>query len=197
MKGARLRIDLRSYWHSGGGTSGGATADALVQRDAHGLPVVPGRHLKGLLREAVAAAGDWGWSGYTGLAEHLFGERSVEGERVPAPGCLRVGDARLRSDLADWLAETEEGRALRPGFYRTLHATAIDHRSGTALDRSLRGVEVTVPLQLVARVTPVSDRVPAAWMTRLGEVLPLIRAVGAQRSRGLGRAVLTLEEEAA
>ncbi|MFP4696156.1 RAMP superfamily CRISPR-associated protein [Thiohalospira sp.] len=197
MTSARLHIEIRGYWHTGGGVGSGAVADALVQRDSGGLPVLPGRHLKGLLREAVDAAGLWGWSGYEGLATVLFGERDEDTDSVPSAGALRVSDATLPPETAAWLAGTEAGRALRPGLFRTLHATAVDSKTGTAMDQSLRGIEVVVPLELEARITPVGSGSPADWGRRLEQVLPLVRAVGAQRQRGLGRAILSLKEETA
>lgn len=194
----RLKVDLRGYWHAGTGRGGGALQDALVHRDSVGLPVLPGRHLKGLLREALERAETLGWVGHAGLAEVLFGARTetVEGGR-PRPGCLRVSDAMLAPEVGEWLAHSEAGRGLIPHLFRTLHATAVDAESGTALDGSLRGIEVTVPLMLEAIVEPIAgcEGLPPEWPTRLREVLPLIDAVGAQRKRGLGRAVLSLEDE--
>ena len=49
----RYKIEFFSYWHCGSGQTAGADVDELVVRDVSGLPFVPGRTLKGLLREAV------------------------------------------------------------------------------------------------------------------------------------------------
>lgn len=193
-----LTIDLRSDWHAGGGRGQGAVLDAVVHRDASGLPVLPGRHLKGLLREALERAADWGWEGYTGLAAQLFGKRSEEmpAGTVPRPGSLRLGDGRLPGDLALWLG-SEAGQGHLPKLYRGLYSTAVDHATGSARDRSLRGIEVCVPLTLHAPISLVPGQTPPAdWAARLQRVLPLIDAVGAHRSRGLGRALLSLEEAA-
>ena len=46
-------IDFFSEWHCGSGLSGGATTDALLIKDKHNLPFIPGKTIKGLLREAV------------------------------------------------------------------------------------------------------------------------------------------------
>lgn len=58
-----LRIELHSFWHPGTGRGDGAAADAVVHRGADGLPELPGRTVKGLLRAACelsAQAGlDW------------------------------------------------------------------------------------------------------------------------------------------
>lgn len=198
MKPARLTIDIHSWWHPGSGRSGGAVVDATAHRDANGLPVLPGRHLKGLLRDALECAENWNWAGHAGLPERLFGNRTGNaGAHPPQPGCLRVSDGRLPEDTAAYLANHQTGRTLIPKLFHSQFATAVDHDSGTALDHSLRGIEVVVPLQLAARIEPLPGRIPPEdWSERLAEVLPLIRAVGAGRHRGLGRAELALEVSA-
>lgn len=194
MNTHHIQIDLCGYWHPGGGRGQGMVLDAVCHRDGHGLPVLPGRHLKGLLRDALERSGEWGWLGFPGLAATLFGERTEDARgRVPQPGCLRVGDAGLPEATARHLASAG-GQALVSGLYRSLYATAVDHASGTADDQALRGIEVVVPLCIRAPIGPIPGREPPPdWVQRLKDVLPLIDAVGAHRSRGLGRAVLTLE----
>ena len=100
MTSMTLVVDIHSYWQSGGGRGQGAVLDATAHRDADGLPVLPGRHLKGLLREALEAAERWQWQGYEGLAAKLFGDRTEEAKEKlenakPAPGYLRISDATL------------------------------------------------------------------------------------------------------
>ena len=191
-----LIVELKSYWHAGGGRGGGMVADAVVHRDATGLPVLPGKHLKGLLRDALERAERFGWDGFDGVASRLFGKRTEESiaDEAPGSGCLRVADACLPTEIALWLGGCGEGKALLPGLFRTLHTTAVDQSTGSAKGKSLRGIEVTVPLRLSAGIEPIRGRQPPPdWLDRIETVLPLIDAVGAQRSRGLGRAVLTLE----
>jgi len=199
MRSWVVTIELRDYWHCGAGRGGGAVLDAVVQRDHAGVPLLPGRHLKGLLRDALERAAAWDWPGYAGLAGQLFGQRTeeAEGPSNPTPGCLRVSDACLPGEVRAWLADDRQ-RSLRAGLFRGLYATAIDERSGTAKDASLRGIEVVVPLQLRASLAAIPGRTapPEDWVQKLAKVLPLIDAIGAHRSRGLGRAVLSLKEAA-
>ncbi len=195
MTAVELTIDIRSYWHAGGGRGAGAVLDAVVHRDPDGLPVLPGRHLKGLLRDALRRAEAWGWEGFeTDVTRRLFGGLvETDGTRYSEPGTLRVSDATLPAPLVRWLAGP--GREHQPALFRGLYATAVEHESGTARDKTLRGVEVTVPLALTARVEPIPGRVPPDdWPRLIERVLPLVEAVGAHRSRGLGRAVLRLAE---
>ncbi len=194
MTSQTIIIDLTSYWHAGGGRGAGRVYDAVVHRDRDGLPVLPGRHLKGLLRDACARAEAWSWPGFErGTTAALFGEApETVTDRPPKPGCLRVGDATLPEDLSRWLAT--DGRAYLPHLFRGLYSTAVEHETGTAEKHSLRGMEVTVPLTLTARIEPLPGRqAPEDWPQRIEAALCLIDAVGAHRSRGLGRAHLSLE----
>ena len=49
----RYKIEFHTDWHCGSGLAAGADVDALVVKDQSGLPFVPGKTIKGLLREAV------------------------------------------------------------------------------------------------------------------------------------------------
>lgn len=203
-KVAVLSVAIRGYWHAGTGRGSGHHLDALVDTDADGLPYLAGRHLKGLLRDAVHRAEIWGLLAPHGdnLTLRLFGSRGYdEGQPVPRedtePGRLQVGDARLPENLSAWLGHQDQAH-LRAGLYRALYSTAVGDE-GVARGRSLRGIQVTVPLDLEAQVRYIPDQLgrhgdalPDCWFSILHECLPLIRAVGANRTRGLGRAVLTL-----
>lgn len=190
-----LCVDIQHFWVSGTGRGSGALLDATAHRDANGLPVVPGRHLKGLLRDAIEAAQEWNWPGYEGMAAALFGDRTegVPRGTVPRRGALRVGDARLPDAVIALLTNGAAAKR-KDGLFRVLSSTRIDGRSGTAMDQTLRSMEVVVPLQLYSTVETVAGiEAPQDWPRLIRAVLPLISAVGAHRSRGLGRAVLSLQ----
>jgi RAMP superfamily len=196
MSTAILKLDIQTYWHPGTGRGSGFHLDAVTHEGADGLPRLPGRTLKGLLRDALWRAQSWGWRQVpAGTTEALFGTIATE-ERHSTPGLLRVSDATLPPDIEGYLATSPEGRRLVPGLYREHFSTAIDPKSGVAEGRSLRGMRVVVPLVLqssideVAGIPPVPD-----WQARLTAVLPLVDAVGAVRSRGFGRVRLHWAEE--
>ena len=46
-------IHFHSYWHCSSGLSAGADIDTLVLKNADNLPYVPGRTMKGLVRDAI------------------------------------------------------------------------------------------------------------------------------------------------
>lgn len=194
MNAAMLVIDIQSYWHPGTGRGSGFHLDAVTHTGADGLPRLPGRTLKGLLRDAVYRAEQWGWpTAPSGSTEALFGPLGRDGQPT-RPGLLRVSDATLPDEVTAYLT-ADTGKPLVPGLYREHFSTAIDVATGVAASRSLRGMQVVVPLTLEAVVTEIPGvaAVPD-WRTRIAAVFPLVTAVGAQRTRGFGRAHLHWKE---
>lgn len=46
-------IKFHTDWHCGSGLAAGADVDALVVKDKNRLPFIPGKTIKGLVREAM------------------------------------------------------------------------------------------------------------------------------------------------
>ncbi|MDS4031991.1 MAG: RAMP superfamily CRISPR-associated protein [Candidatus Contendobacter sp.] len=195
MNTATLKIDIQSYWHPGTGRGSGFHLDAVTHTGPDGLPRLPGRTLKGLLRDAVHRAEQWGWPKVpAGSTEALFGPIGRDGQPTH-PGLLRISDATLPDEVATYLA-TDDGKPLVSGLYREHFSTAIDATTGVATSRSLRGMQVVVPLTLEALIAEIPGvaAVPD-WPIRIEAILPLVTAVGAQRNRGFGRAHLSWKKE--
>ncbi len=185
----RLKISILSYWHAGSGFGRGADADALVLKDRQGLPYLPGRSVKGLLREGMQTCEDSGIvpAGRTGA---LFGFAAQEGNPAASvPGLLAVSDAQLPRAEREWLS-SGQGKGDRQAMYDVLASTSLDDQ-GLARDRTLRTIEVCVPLELTAEVTG-----PAGgWKDDLYKACTVIRGLGCHRNRGLGRCRFSLQEE--
>ena len=49
----KYKVIFFTDWHCGSGLAAGADVDALVIKDSDGLPYIPGKTMKGLLREAA------------------------------------------------------------------------------------------------------------------------------------------------
>lgn len=187
-----LSLDLRNYWIVSAGYGLGALHDEVCVRDPDGLPYVPGRHLRGLLRHAVACLDA---PGAGSVASILFGgragaETSEEAEGTAREGCLRVDSAELPSQERAWFRRPEN-REKTGLLYRTLYATAVESETGTAANRTLRTIEVAVPLRLEARIRPLKPCPDGTdWKASIRDALPLIRAVGKHRHAGMGRVVV-------
>ncbi|BBO87236.1 RAMP superfamily CRISPR-associated protein [Desulfosarcina ovata] len=213
----QLVLDIQSYWHPGTGKGSGSHVDAVVEKDRFGCPFVSGRMLKGLLRDAVFRGAHWGIFGDMAkcspdrLVEALFGSIGFIDNRSrdeTIPGLVRVGDALLRQDTREWLGR-EENQKYRSALYTDIYSTAIEFGTGVAKARSLRGQEVVIPLTLTSAMEIMP---PEVYLGQSGEItgwayknaeqwieqaLPLIRAVGSNRTRGLGRVKIALKKEEA
>ena len=199
MKTATLTIELFSWWHAGSGLGRGGDADALVIRDREGLPYLPGKTIKGLLRDAVQLAEDHGAvAGKT--TQDLFGPSDpttpdaqgtqTDHEATPRPpGKVSLSNATLPEDLADWLRAGGEAR--KAALFETVSSTALNE-AGVVWGRTLRTIEVCPPLKLTAQVSGTDD---GAWLNTLQRCAPLIRSLGSHRHRGLGRCQVSMTED--
>lgn len=198
-----LKFDLSSYWRVSSGKGGDALADTLVLRDANGLPIIPGRAVKGLLREAmnqaslcgaVSPAGIHRWfgsplPGYS--AENEEHDQKLEEARYQTTeSALWFGSARLPESWTAWARDSDD-KGVLDALFAFQSSTAIDEK-GVAQQHSLRVSEVAVPMELRAEVRGPDDDL--SWIQDLKTCLPLLRYLGSRRNRGLGRVDVSLEE---
>lgn len=188
MKNVKYQIDFFSCWHCGSGLSAGADVDELVVKDKRGLPFVPGRTLKGLLRDACDDV-----CRYAGLAEadirRVFGFFADDPDEA-VRGCAFFSDAEIPRRDADAIV----AERLADCLYRSVASTAIDVADGVAVDASLRKVQVVVPCRLVGSVAWVPDD----FVDGLGLAMGLVKRLGRGRGGGLGRcqmSVVSVSEE--
>lgn len=193
-----LKFELCSDWHIGNGKEAGAYADAMVLKDAHGLPYLPGKGIKGLLKVAfsLCAKNQWFGDNSDALVSHLFGVEEYSG--VEAQGMLQISSGRLSDgEQAYFIRHSDAKRYL----YRVVQSTAIDHKSGVALKGSLRSMEVVVPLVLEAEVTmntahpsyAASGLTEELFSRYLSEAVTMITSLGAKRHRGLGQVMVSVQ----
>ncbi len=192
-----LRIDVVEPWHAGSGRGDGPGADALVIRDDAGLPYLPGKTLKGLLREALELTVDCGQAAGRSMVDDLFGSTgdaaALHGDRrfTTTEGGLFVGSAHLGRDEADrqrWAAWARGRHELVERLFTLISSTKID-ADGVASDQTLRTVQYAVPVTLFAEVEP-KGKLPPDWMQHVEAALPLVRSLGTRRNRGFGRCKL-------
>lgn len=203
---ATLTIEMLDLWQAGSGRGEGKHLDSVPVLDAEGLPFLPGRSVKGLLRDAVwhlesiAALAPWAHAAPdTSLTVWLFGSRDSattetnttrQTRYTSTPGNVWVSDARLSPAIRHALtAKTAASQALRAALFHDTFSTAIDEASGQAKNQSLRSKRVCVPMVLTAAL----ETSHARGLEIIETALPLIDALGSQRTRGLGRCLWTLE----
>lgn len=193
-----IRIEFLSEWNISSGVGDGHRADSLLVRDSNGIPVIPGRAVKGALRE-----GAWRLSlarpdDLSAAENHFWGSRSTEDTRTDeekhdgysaAEGKISVSQARLAERIHDYYSSLDENQ--RESFLRDL----VTYRAQTALDKnrqtkkgSLRNIEVGIKgLSFDAAISIDEDSLSVDWIdSYFIAVCAAVKSIGGGRSRGLG-----------
>jgi CRISPR/Cas system CSM-associated protein Csm3 (group 7 of RAMP superfamily) len=194
MKELTYTIEFFSEWHCGSGLAAGADTDALVIKDIDGLPYVPGKTVKGLFREAAEDLIDLKYTDpkytdpkYTDLKDAFnksFGLFSDKDDAVR--GEIFFSNAELNEVDRDQITRNK----LTKFLYSRLHSTKIND-NGTAEDGSLRSIETVVPCKLHGRILGVN----ADIYSLLTDATKMIKHIGVNRNRGLGRVKVTISED--
>jgi len=164
----KIEIKFFDYWHCGSGSSGGSESDLVVIRDDRGLPFVPGKTLKGHIREIAQIIGD---DDFIDIC--LGNKNGKEGE------CY----------FSNAVIEESIDKELVPYLYKTISYTKIDEK-GLAQTNSLREIEVVIPIKLYGTID-FSDSAKR-YEDDMREILKQIKRVGLNRNRGLGRCEISV-----
>lgn len=183
-------VQLLSDWHIGSGLDAGPHISALVAKTEDNLPYIPGKTIKGLLRDAVQDIAEVNQCSKV-LIQQIFGERSsvrasdtrIHFSKEPDRYVTQASSAYFSSA---YLAAQEQQeiitQGLHPYLYRSIASTRINNK-GTAVKGSLRSMEVCIPVKLFGTITITE----AAHQDILSDAAKLVRHLGVQRNRGLGR----------
>lgn len=192
-----LEIKLESPLTSGAGEGRVGLVDQDIAFDDVGLPILPGRRLKGLWREAYRDVVDaWQQCGQaTTSVEQIFGE-SGQGPN-DGDACIHIANAELKNtaSLKEWLEYLQHNKIRKlhaddvVQHYATVRSqTAIERLTGSAKENTLRRTR-TLKSGLVFRarvnfneITPDPELLNAL---ALGAVS--LKYMGTARTRGLGK----------
>lgn len=183
MADIKYIIEFFSDWHCGSGLAAGADVDALVVKDKNNLPFVPGKTMKGLVREVVEDIAALRGESNGEIIKSAFGffndkDDSNKGE-------MFFTNAELEKNEADAIVANK----LQQYLSRTIASTAIKE-NGIAKDHSLRKMEVIVPCTLQGMI----KNVPSELVSDIIDGLKFIKRLGVNRNRGLGRCQIKGEE---
>lgn len=175
MKDITYKITFFSEWHCGSGLSSGSNLDALVIKDKNRFPFIPGKTIKGLIREAAEEI----YGSDAPLLKELFGH--FDEKRVGESDSHSKGEAFFTNAT---ISESLQSSAkdLANYFYRDFASTKIGE-NGIAEAHSLRKMETTIPCELSAVIYGVDDK----YITELNQCMQWIKRLGQNRHRGLGR----------
>lgn len=187
----KLRIELETPLCSGSGLSRPAGVDRDVVFDAFGLPWIPARRLKGLLRDALrelrVELGTLGAS--LPCDDDIFGARGAKDR-----GTLALGNARLENygKIKPWFAAFVPGNrgpdrrtAVMDALSSVRRQTAMDRHTGAPKQDTLRATRVINP-GLVFEAD-IHGGLPERHCWTLALAAAALREMGSSRARGLGR----------
>ncbi len=192
-----LRIELKSDLCAASGMSAGNFVDSDLSFDSFGLPVIPGRRLKGVLRDAAQFLCENGIVSDDDM-NRLFGTGLDE------TGALAVGNAELETthDIKSTISANRDDGYYSPRYIMKLYTyikgqTAL--KDGVAADTTLRYTRVlrkTDPicgglLAFHAPITLDDDSLKPA----LECCCKAVRHIGLMRNRGLGFVKLMLKPD--
>lgn len=184
----KLKITLMSDLCTGNGTGYGSLVDTETCYDEYGLPYIPGRRVKGLLREAALELQDWDDSITDEMINEMFGE---PGESFQTGSKLKLYDFKLEKyddyvkDIQAHPTLENRNRVLKYFTY-IRYQTSIDE-NGIAKENSLRSTRVVKSgTTFMAQIDNVKDE------KLLKKLCNLVHHMGLSRTRGYGEIKLNL-----
>jgi len=179
------KIELLSDWHCGSGLSAGSDVDALCIKDENGLPFIPGKTLKGLLKEAAEIITEFSNDIKSDFLKICFGEQTDKNSTQSDTGKCYFSNGELTVSVKTALNSSDSDK--KSVLFRKISSTEID-ADGQAVDHSLRKIETTVPLVLFAKITGL----PNEYLENIKMCLKWVKRLGTNRNRGLGRCKLSV-----
>lgn len=170
-------ITLLSEWHVNSGLTGGASVDNIMLKDSDKLPYIPGKTIKGLLRDALEEMNK--------VQEEKFSIEELMGKDKDSTG---TESFFTNATLSQTERKDLVNNNLQGYLYRNIASTKIEEKTGIAQDKSLRAMEVCMPLTLHGEIHYIKDeKQKNALENALENAMKWTRRLGMKRSRGYGR----------
>jgi len=159
----KYTITFLDYWHLGSGLSAGAKLDSTVVKDNDGIAFVPGKTIKGVLRE---------------MAQHLDEAFVLKyfGDEGTQQGLSYFSNATLEEGTRQEIIANK----LQHNLYDEISSTQIGE-NGIAQEGSLRVIETVIPLTLHGEITHCDEK------EKMIQAMKMVKRMGLNRNRGLGR----------
>lgn len=171
----KLKYELKfyDYWHLGSGLSAGAKLDSTVVKDTQDIPYAPAKTIKGLAREMAELTQD------SAFVKKCFGAEGID-----------IAQAYFSNATLDKQTHKEiVANCMQDNLYDVIASTRI--KDGIAVDNSLREIEVVIPLSLYGEIDNIESKED---FTKLATALKMIKRMGLNRNRGLGRCEFIVED---
>lgn len=180
-------IKLLSDWHVGSGLDAGADADALVLKDENNLPYIPGKTIKGLLKDSLNEICEIEQETKSKV-DKIFGwEEEDVNEKVfkTHSGLAYFSNAKLSEN-----EQQEITKELSAHLYKNIASTRIG-KNGLVVRGSLRTIQVCIPVSLKGSIETDVENADEI----LGKAMKWTRYLGVGRNRGLGRCKFSITEK--
>ncbi|MDR0918760.1 MAG: RAMP superfamily CRISPR-associated protein, partial [Oscillospiraceae bacterium] len=180
----QLKIKLKSDICCATGGGNGSNIDTLSFFDNIGLPVIPGKRIKGLLREQADLLVKYGKYTSENIEDLFGGLGGKKGEIYVSDGVLDAYDD-LKFELQKYRKEE-----VSDSFSSLRSRTRID-KDGIAVDHSLRTIQTVMKgLEFFSTITVESDK----YTELLSDCTKILRHIGLNQTRGLGECECVLEK---
>lgn len=190
MAEINYKVTFFSDWLCSSGLSGGSESDVQVIKNNNGLPFIPGRTIKGLVKEGAKdlfelEKDDEGYKSYTDFMTACFGyeeEEKNDPDRVNETG-FSYFNAEFSSQVAKHFISNP---AAKEKLSREIQSTKINAETGVAENKTLRTKEVAVPVTIYGKINNKYD-IEHPYNVMIKDCLKMIKRLGVNRNRGLGR----------
>lgn len=183
MTKINYKITFLSDWHIGSGLGAGAETDAEILKNTDGLPYIPGKTIKGLLKEACNDIADIDEGKISrDIIKQIFG-KYVEKSFKSDSGSAFFGNAIIKCEESKEIIQN----GLQNFLFKNVSSTAIDEKTGIASAKSLRTMEVCMPISLEGNIEIDEKHEEAVKVA-----LKWVRHIGVNRNRGLGRCSIAI-----
>ena len=189
----RIRMELLSDVLAGSGEAFAGTVDRDIAFDERGLPFIPAKRIRGVLRESMNELEFLGLA-ETGTTEALFG---VPGTSASSP--FRIHDGRVENAeaLASFLDSAKKKNELAAIFSPRIVLDCFSYlRAQTSVEDGV-AKENTLRISRVLKKGQVfhfEADCPAHYRTALKAACASTRAFGTSRNRGLGEIRMFCED---
>jgi hypothetical protein len=179
------KLTFLDYWHLGSGLSAGAKLDSSVVKDDDGVPYASGKTIKGLVRE-MALELNYDCQ----FLDGCFGSTSDKDDVCyKRKSKLTSGKYYFTNATLDQTIKEEiVANRLQDNLYDVIASTQL--KDGLAVDDSLREIEVVIPLTLEGKIMDIESEEDCKKLTKS---LKMIKRMGLNRNRGLGRCTFEVE----
>lgn len=196
MRDYILEIHLQSPLTSASGEGRVGLVDRDIAFDELGLPILPGKRIKGLWRDAYRNVVDaWTLCGQASTpVDQIFGEVGQKSGETDA--CLYIGNAELVqvTSLKEWLKylQNQHIRKLHPDdvleFFTTVRSqTSIDRRTGAAREDTFRLTRTMRTDRVFLAPVHLSIDPCQELLNALAVSAAALQYIGTARTRGLGK----------